>query len=104
MQMRSDPITKTANDRLRMRVSASRPSTSRTVTLWPRALGGVRGRKNEKMPSRAEEPYRRELLLRALHLVEGDRVDQGEGRVVAERVAEEHPEQGPRARDVRGLP
>ena len=51
-----------------------------------------------------EDPHRRKLLFRALHLVEGDRVDEGEGRVVAERVAEEHPEEGPRAGDVRGLP
>ena len=47
MQMRSDPMTKVANERSFMRVSASRPSTSRTVTLRPSDFGGVWGRKKE---------------------------------------------------------
>ncbi len=56
MQMSSDPITKTAKERSFMRVRASRPSTSRTVTLRRRDLGGVWGSAKEKRPSSAEQP------------------------------------------------
>ena len=44
MQMSSEPSTKIANERSFIRVSASSPRMSRTVTLRPSDFGGVWGR------------------------------------------------------------
>ena len=55
MQTRSEPRTNTANDRSFRSWSASRPSTSRTVTFRPSDLGGVWGSAKEKTPRTAEQ-------------------------------------------------